>query len=78
MSTEIWLAIVSVLITLLGSLAALGYKDIARRIGKLEKQDSKLNAAILTLLVAKSDDHEAIARALHGLLSNGIEQTSGD
>jgi len=76
MSESVWLAVVSALLTLIGSLGVAGLRDIGRRIQKLEKQDSKLNSAVLTLLVAKSDDHEAIARALHGLLTNGIEVTS--
>lgn len=75
MTESVWLAIVSVLLTLVGTLTTLGYKDICRRILKLEKQDARLNAAILTLLIAKDGDHDAIAAALHGLLINGIERT---
>jgi hypothetical protein len=75
MSTEIWLAIMSVLFAVIGTLAGLGYRDVASRLKRLERQDSKLNAAILTLLVAKSDDSHAIAHALHGLLANGIDTT---
>jgi hypothetical protein len=50
----------------------LGFRDMSRRINKLEKQDAKLNAAIMTLLISKADDHAAVASALHGLLTNGI------
>jgi hypothetical protein len=82
MATEIWLAVFSVLAGIIGALCMAGYKDIGRRmretdeeIRRLAQQDSKLNAAILTLLVAKADDAEAVAHALHGLLINGIERT---
>ncbi len=63
---------------MIGSLGAISVKLVLQRITELKKQDAKLNAAVLTLLVAKSDDHQAIAHALHGLLTNGIEITSGD
>lgn len=78
MSTEIWLALVSILVTLVGCLGALGYRDIARRLGTLERQDGKLIAAILTLLMAKPNDTQALAEALHGLISNGITHIGGD
>ena len=73
MGTDVWLAITSGLLTLVGTLGSFAFIDIRARIKKLEHQDSKLSAAILTLLVAKSDDPEAIARAIHGLLTNGVE-----
>jgi hypothetical protein len=78
MTDSAWLGIISALLTLIGTLGAIAIKMLLQRITKLEHQDSKLNAAILTLLVAKSDDNEAIAHALHGLLTNGVKVTSGD
>jgi hypothetical protein len=77
MTESAWLAIVSVLLTVVGALFMLGYREISRRLGKLERQDEKLFAAILTLLVAKDSDHDAIARALHSLLINGVEHKIG-
>lgn len=68
-----WLAVCSALVTLIGVLGGLAYRDIARRLTKLEKQDAKLMAAMLTLLVAKPGDNVAIANAMHGLLTNGVE-----
>lgn len=62
------------LFAVIGTLAGLGYRHIISSINKLQRQDSKLFAAIITLLVAKADDANAIANALHGLLVNGIEQ----
>jgi hypothetical protein len=73
MATEIWLAITSVLTSIVAVMFMMGYKDISRRILKLEKQDAKLYAAILTLLIAKTTDTDAVANALHGLLTNGVE-----
>ena len=78
MTTEIWLSLISILLAVIGSLGTVAVKMMLQRIEKLEHQDSKLNAAILTLLVAKSDDHAAIAHALHGLLTNGVKVTGGD
>jgi uncharacterized protein YjeT (DUF2065 family) len=76
MSESIWLAVCSVLVSVIGGMFILGYRDLSVRFHKLERQDAKLNAAVLTLLIAKADDTDAIAHALHGLLTNGIEVTS--
>lgn len=73
MNHDIWLFITSVLLTLVGALFSLGYKDISRRMINLEKQDAKLFAAIMILLIAKGEDHQAIASALHELISNGVK-----
>lgn len=72
MATEVWLAITSSLLAICGSLAAAGFRDVSRRLQRLERQDAKLFAALLTLLGTKSDDHTAIANAMHELLSVGL------
>ena len=69
MTEALWLSIISGLLSLIGTLGIIGLKDIGRRIKHLERQDAKLNAAILTLLIAKADDPNAIANALHSLMA---------
>ncbi len=73
--TEIWLAITSALVSVIGVLATLGYKDISRRMKALETQDGKIVSALLILLMARSTDHDAIASAMHALITNGITKT---
>lgn len=72
MTSEIWLAVISALLSIIGVLGILAYKDFARRMSKLEQQDAKIFAAVMTLLITKPDDHTAIANALHSLLTNGV------
>lgn len=76
METPIWLAVISALLGIIGTLSLMGIRDIGRRIRTLENQDEKLFSAILTLLIAKTDDHDAIARAIHALLTDGIGRPS--
>ena len=68
MSAEIWLCIITCLVTLIGALASLGYRDITRRIKHLESQNSVMNAAIVTILLTKTTDPETVAKAVHELL----------
>ncbi len=78
-STDIWLAVVSALITTIGILGSLGYRDISRRLRATEYQNGKIIAALLTLLTSKATDPDyadAIAKAMHILITNGIEKTS--
>lgn len=72
MADNLWLALVSVLVTILISLVAAGHKDISRRINLLERQDTKMHAALVMLLVAKADDSKALAEALHTLLTSDL------
>lgn len=76
--TEIWLAVVSALITTIGILGSLGYRDISRRLAATESQNGKIIAALLTLLTSKAADPDyatAIANAMHILITDGIEKT---
>lgn len=77
-TTEIWLAVVSALVTAIGILGGLGYRDISRRLRATEQQNGKIISALLTLLTAKAGDvdyADAIAKAMHTLITNGIERT---
>lgn len=75
MTSEIWLIIVSGLVTLIGTLVTVMYRDISSRLAKLEKQDAKIFQALVTLLTVKGDDTQAIANAMYVLISNGVQRT---
>jgi hypothetical protein len=77
METQVWLAIFVALLGIVGTLILMGVRDIIRRIMQLERSDEKMTAAILTLLIAKSDDPKAVAEALHALLVNGTGKMVG-
>lgn len=68
MSETAWLALVTALLTLIGSLAFLGYKDMSRRLTRLEEDLTIANAAIIALLVSRAPDVDTLAVALHKLL----------
>ena len=72
MSTEIWLAIVSALLTVIGCFFIIGFKDISRRLAHLETQDGKIISAVLMLLIAKAGDAVAVAEAMHALINRDL------
>lgn len=74
MTETVWLAIASSLLTVIGLLGGLAYKDLIRRLGRLEAQNSKLNGAVLGLIIGKIADSDAVASSLHKLLVG----TTGD
>lgn len=65
MSETAWLALVSSLLTAIGLLGGLAYKDTIRRPGRLEAQNEKLNAAVLSLIIGKIVDPNTVAASLH-------------
>lgn len=75
MGTEIWLAVVSALLTIIGCLFMLGFRDITRRLVHLESQDSRIIAAVMVLLIAKAGDASAVAEAMHNLINRNLPVT---
>ena len=73
MIDTILLAVISTLLALVGTLALIGYKDIARRIVHIEEGYRKTNAAIITIaliMIQKQSDTDSIAKVLNGLMSS--------
>lgn len=70
MTTEIWLSIIAALLTLTGTLASIGYRDMARRITHLEEMTTTLNASIVALVLSKNLNSEEVASILLKLLTN--------
>lgn len=72
MATEIWLAIVSALLTVIGCFFMVGLKSVSHRLAHLEQQDGKIISALLMLLIAKAGDAVAVAEAMHALINRDL------